>query len=247
MLKRIEINGLTLHIFAMAAMLLDHAWATIVPGNQWMNFVGRLAFPIFAFMAAEGYYYTSDFNKYIKRLLVFAVISEIPFNMMNSGTISFPFHQNVLWTFVIALLAIRWIENIKKGDASSLRKSVVIILVILGAFLIGTATMVDYGGAGILTVIMFYYFRGREPIDFARQAFGLFIINFFILQNMDVPLEIFGLEFFFPTQGFAIFALIPIWFYKGKQGPHNKVIQYVCYGFYPVHILVLSLMAMGGF
>ena len=77
--------GLTathLRILALVLMLLDHLWGTVVPGNNWMTYVGRMAFPIFAFQAAEGYHHTHDFKGYCKRLALFALISEIPFNLM---------------------------------------------------------------------------------------------------------------------------------------------------------------------
>ena len=61
------INSNTLKTLAMVLMLLDHLWATVIPGNQWMTCVGRLAFPIFAFMISEGYVHTSDFKKYAKK------------------------------------------------------------------------------------------------------------------------------------------------------------------------------------
>ena len=44
-----KMNALILHLLAMLFMLIDHMWATVIPGNMWMNFVGRLAFPIFCF------------------------------------------------------------------------------------------------------------------------------------------------------------------------------------------------------
>lgn len=245
--KKLQISSFTLHIIAMFTMVLDHAWATVVSGNQWMNYVGRLTFPIFAFMTVEGYFHTKDFKKYITRLLIFAVISEIPFNLMNSGSLIDPFHQNVLWTFIIALFCVNQIDKIRNGSGKLVKKIVLMALIMVAGALIGTIAMVDYFGAGVLSVFVFYFFRGRDWKNMLGQFAGMYIINFVMLQNMDIPFMLFGHEFFFPTQGFAIFALIPIWLYRGKQGPHNKVIQYIYYAFYPVHILILSVMALAGF
>ena len=100
---RIETTSFSLHIMAMLFMLCDHLWGTIISGNDWLTCVGRLAFPIYAFMIAEGYFHTKDLKKYVKRLLLFAVISEIPFNLMTGSRLFYPIHQNVLWTFLISL------------------------------------------------------------------------------------------------------------------------------------------------
>ena len=72
--KKRGIDSFTLHILAMLFMLCDHLWATLFPAQEWMTCVGRLAFPIFAFMIAEGCYYTSNVKKYMLRLFLFAII-----------------------------------------------------------------------------------------------------------------------------------------------------------------------------
>lgn len=241
---KLQINALTLHALAMFCMLLDHMWATVIAGNMWMTYVGRLAFPIFSFMTVEGYFYTRSFRKYMQRLLLFALLSEIPFNLMNAGTLVDPFHQNVIWTFLIALLCVHWIEKIRKKDCALVVQIGACAGITLLGFLVGTIAMVDYHGAGVLTVLVFYFFRGRRWYQLLGQAAGLYFINFVVLRNLEIPLVLFGHPILFPAQGFALLALIPIWLYHGKQGPHNKVIQYTCYAFYPVHILVLSLIAL---
>ena len=96
-----DISAAMLHIIAMTFMLMDHLWATLLPAQDWLTCVGRLAFPIFAFMAVEGYFHTHSFKKYILRLLLFAVLSEIPFDLMYGGTWFYPVHQNVILTLLI--------------------------------------------------------------------------------------------------------------------------------------------------
>ena len=76
------LNSLFLKLLAMALMLCDHLWATVIPGNNWLTAVGRLAFPIFAYQVAEGFFLTHNRKKYLGRMFVFALISEIPFNLL---------------------------------------------------------------------------------------------------------------------------------------------------------------------
>ena len=98
---------------AMIFMLCDHLWATIIPGNDWLTNIGRLTFPIFAFLTVEGYFHTKDLKKYVKRLLIFALISEIPFNFIMGSSWFYPLHQNVLWTFLLAIWLIHLNEKVK--------------------------------------------------------------------------------------------------------------------------------------
>lgn len=109
-----DISTAALHIIAMLFMLMDHLWATLLPAQEWLTCVGRIAFPIFAFMSVEGYFHTHNFKKYLLRMLVFAVISEIPFDLMYGGTWFYPVHQNVIWTFILGLLGIHIMETVRK-------------------------------------------------------------------------------------------------------------------------------------
>ena len=239
--KRFEITSASLHIMAMAFMLCDHLWGTIVPGNDWLTCIGRISFPIFAFMIVEGYFHTSNLKKYAGRLFVFALISEIPFNLALGSRIFYPIHQNVLWSFLISLGLIHWNEKAKKSGKLWKRLVVGTVSVILG-YLGGILTMVDFYHAGVLTVLAFYFFRGRKWYNYLGQFVTLWYINIEMLGGYSYMIDIMCKTYFFARQSFAMLALLPIWLYSGRRGYHSKAFQYFCYWFYPVHLLVLGLL-----
>ena len=174
------ISSFSLHILAMALMLCDHLRATLLPAQEWLTCIGRMAFPMFAFLIAEGYFHTSNVRKYLRRLLIFAVLSEIPFNLLYGSSVIYPFHQNVLWTFLIALLSIALIEKTKASRKRWLTW-VVSIITVLVDLLLGTIAMVDYLGAGVVTVLVFYFFRGKKWWCFLGQLVCLGFINISML------------------------------------------------------------------
>ena len=237
---KLETSSFSLHIMAMLFMLCDHLWGTVVSGNDWLTCIGRLTFPIYAFMIVEGYFHTKNLKKYIYRLLLFAVLSEIPFNLAMGSRIFYPVHQNVLWSFLIAIGLIHWNEKVKE------KKLWVRILVGIAAVCIGyiggILTFVDYYNAGILTVLVFYAFRGQKWWCRLGQVLCLWYINFEILGGYSYMIDLCGQTLFIERQGLALFALIPIWLYKGKQGFHSRALQYSYYMFYPLHLLILGLL-----
>lgn len=236
-----DISTAALHIIAMLFMLMDHLWATLFPAQDWLTCVGRVAFPIFAFMAVEGYFHTHSFKKYAQRLLVFALLSEIPFDLMYGGTWFYPVHQNVIWTFLLGLSGIHLMETVHKKQKPWAYVTVSVVVVIFGSVL-GTLGMVDYYGAGVLTVFIFYFFRDRKWWCLAGQILALYWINVKMLGGLMYPIRLFGMDMELCQQGLALLALIPIWLYRGRQGYHSKAFQYICYAFYPVHMLILVLL-----
>lgn len=239
--RRFEVTSFALHILAMVLMLCDHLWATVVPGNDWLTCVGRIAFPIFAFLIVEGYFHTKNRKAYVKRLLIFALISEIPFNLMTGGFFN-PTHQNVLWTFLIGIGLIRLIE--KGKEKRTVRMWLLVGAGVLLGCVVALLGMVDYMHFGVLTVLVFYLFRGRRWWCFLGQLVCLAVINLELMGGLVYPFELFGREWLLPQQGFALLALIPIWLYRGKQGPYNKTLKYIYYAFYPAHMLILGLLGI---
>ena len=238
MLQETKARGLSttaLRILAMLAMLLDHAWATVVPGNFWMTCVGRLAFPIFAFQISEGFLHTSDRKKYVKRLILTAVAAEIPFNLVMSGSALFPFHQNTIFTLLLGLWAICALDRARQTRGWGKGLSLVFC-----ACLIATLGMTDYGWKGVLTVVVFYLFRGFRGAGLCRLA-AMLVLHSFLMEGQMLPVFRSGMEI--PLQTLAVLALIPIQLYSGQRGRGGKAFQYAAYAFYPVHLLLLYLLA----
>lgn len=236
--KKLEISSTFLHLLAMALMLCDHLWGTVIPGNDWLTCIGRIAFPIFAFMLVEGYFRTGNLRKYALRLLIFALLSEIPFNLAMGSRLFYPLHQNVLWSFLISLGLVYLNEKAKKLWAKLLVGSATIVL----GYILGLVTMVDYYHAGILTALVFYFFRHRKWWCYVGQLLCLWYINTELLGGFGYELQLLGKTIFFQRQSLALLALIPIWLYQGKQGYHRKWLQYLYYAFYPAHLLILGLI-----
>ncbi len=243
MKHRFELTSFSLHILGMIFMLCDHLWATVIPGHQWLTWLGRLAFPTFAFLIVEGYFHTRNFKRYLRRILIFALLAEIPFNLMYTASWIFPFHQNVLWTFLIALLCMKSIDTLRARFKPWIALPLAVLPAVVFPFL-ATLAMTDYYGYGVLTVLVFYLFRGNRWYHRLGQFAGLLYINWFLISGLNLPVNLFGRHLEIPQQGFAILALIPIWLYSGRQGPHNKFIRYCFYAFYPVHLLILGLLSM---
>ena len=239
-----QLTAFQLKVIAMIAMLCDHAAKTISFGFDvnWFLYIGRIAYPIFAFQLVEGYFKTKDLKKYCKRLLIFAIISEIPYNFIAGlSSIINPFSQNVLWTMLIGLLVLKIIDKILFQNLNFFIKTLGVVFIIIAGYLVATFAMVDYSGPGILTFVLFYFSR-KCNYRRAVELFGLIIINIFMFHGELFLLNIGNIQLPYSLQGLAIFSLIPIWLYKGKQGYHSKTWSYFCYCFYPAHIIILVLI-----
>lgn len=232
------ISAFSLKCIAVVSMFIDHLGYTQFPGVLWLRCIGRLAFPIFAFQIAEGARRTENLGKYLARLAVFAVIAEVPFNLMCAHSISDPSHQNVLWTLLIGLAAIgciRWAER----QGRPVLTGAVWAAASLGGYFLAEWACTDYGGWGVITVLVFCVCRDKAwgpPLEIA----ALTAIHGFALKSARVVL--WGVRF--PVQVLAVLALVPIALYDGRQGPHSRALQIAFYAFYPVHILILALIAM---
>lgn len=160
----------------------------------------------FAFQVAEGFQRTHDRKKYLLRMLAFALISEIPFNYLYYSSPVFPFHQNVMFTFFIALLLMLGLEKVRsKGTGLYILAAVLSLPV---GYFLGTVGMVDYYGSGVVTVLIFYLCR-QIPHGWIGEVAGLAFLNCKLLGGMTIPLTLGSWTLEFPEQGLALLALIP--------------------------------------
>ncbi len=226
---------------AMAFMLCDHLWGTVVPGNDYLTCIGRMAYPIFAFLLVEGYFHTSNLKRYALRLFIFALVSEIPFDLAMGSSLFYPVHQNIMWSLLLSLGLVHWNERAKKSGRVWKRIAVGCASVLLGSAA-ALATMLDFHHAGILIALSFYFFRGNSWFCRIAQLLCLFYICEEVIGGFSYEIALFERTLYLARQSFALFALIPIWLYRGRQGTHGRALQYACYAFYPVHLLILGLI-----
>lgn len=238
---KLNISWAMLHILGMLLMLCDTLWISVLPGSDWSACLGRMAYPIFAFLVVEGFFHTQNLWLYLLRLVGVAILSEIPFNLFYGGRVIYPLHQNVIWTYIIALLFIILLDEFKDRFGRLPMLMFAIVPAFLGYFL-GQVLLTDYYGAGVLIILVFYLFHGKSLGCFLGQLICLWFINFKLLGGYYYIFPSLGYDFELVQQGLAMMALIPIWLYYGRQGLHGRVFRWFCYCFYPVHLLLMFVI-----
>ena len=218
-----------LKFLACAIMLLDHIGATLIPWGT-LRIIGRLAFPIFCFLLAEGAHYTRNPQNYLLRLGIGAILSELPFDLALFGSWSWQ-HQSVMITLLLGAMALLAMKRMTQP----LLKILVLLLFAFLADFMNT----DYGGAGVLMIALFGLTRERK-YGWLVQLLGMYLICRWIIPGGVV--WFIGRYVFIEI--FAILALIPIWLYSGKKSTSSRAVQWAFYLFYPVHLWILYLISI---
>lgn len=229
------LSGSVLKLLAVITMIIDHIASALLRDNETvvvslashdltlyylLRSIGRIAFPLYAFLLVEGFEHTSDRKKYGLRLLLFAFISEIPWNLEHWGSIFHPTSQNVFFTLFFGFLGLCIMEQLEE----KIEKRNVLLL--LGLVLLCIFSLADYGCSG----------------------FG-FILMLWLLRKLPIQRAIVGSCFLSSTWRAGI-AFIPISFYNGKRGFIKGAFpKYFFYAIYPLHMLILFAIkkSMGGY
>ncbi|MCL2699859.1 MAG: conjugal transfer protein TraX [Defluviitaleaceae bacterium] len=210
-------TSFNLKLIALATMLIDHTGLALssIADTFFMRVIGRVAFPVFAFLIAEGCRNTSDIRKYMLRLGIFALISEIPFDLLRSGRIFDPTAQNIFFTLFLGVAAIWLYECAMSKNLPWALGIFACIPFAVVAYLMKT----DYAAYGVMAIFVCYVFKTRF-----QQAAALGLVMFLLYQQSILSLAV-------------IPALLLILLYNGRLGIKMKMAFYIVY---PTHLLALA-------
>jgi len=207
-----KLTSFDLKLIAIITMTIDHIGYHIFPQVEVYRIIGRICFPIIAFLIAEGYRHTSNLNKYISRLGLFAIIIQIALATTNTN------FYNIFFTLTLGLILIHSIEQ---------RQYSIIFPVIIIPFFIP----VDYGYYGILTIVLMYYTKIWVSLAF--------LINNLVFIYI-LPKTFLHPSSMHEIQIYSLLALPLIFMYNGRQGKKMKYFFYVYYPLHIAVILLIK-------
>ena len=161
------LDSFQLKCIAIVSMALDHTGAVLYPSQIWLRCLGRIAFPIFCFLIVEGFFHTHDVRRYMGRLGVFALISEIPYDLAFRGVPLEYAHQNVFFTLLIGIGMVVLLERNREWPV----KAVILLLAMWLAVLIRS----DYNFRGVLLIFVFYIFHESRWLAVTAGGFWNFL------------------------------------------------------------------------
>ena len=227
-------SSFAIKIAAMVSMLAEYAGCRFeyeMPQAAYLlcRTAGSLAMPLFCFLIAEGLLHTRDVRKYLLRLTVFAVASEVPFDLCNSGTALDWSRQNPGFTLLLGLLGILLFDSFAAQGRNGAA-----LAAVLAAALFATFIYADFQGFGVYFVFIFYRFRGNFRALSLTLGAGLLCLAAYIWMASGL---IARPEAFVSVAGMA--ALLLIRAYSGRRGPDGLPVRLAMYAFYPVMLVSL--------
>lgn len=232
------LSGNMLKILAAVFMVIDHVGLMFFPGERIFRILGRLAFPIFAFMISEGARYTRNKLRYFSFIFILSAICQVVYFFFDNGSL----YMCILVTFSISILLIyslKWLKSVIFSQSAGLTEKILVLLcfiaILTAVSALNLVLEIDYGFAGILVPVFasLFDFRGIDVPDYAKQldclpvriiclAVGLFLLSLSAGGN----------------QYYCLLALIPLSLYSGRRGKYKM--KYFFYLFYPLHLVVLE-------
>lgn len=221
----VGLTGNQLKVIAMVSMLVDHVGLFLFPSVLLFRMIGRIAFPIFAYMIAEGCRYTRHRLRYLLGIALLGAACQAVASVA-TGTL----HMGILLTFSLSIVTIYAIDAflakrtlLRALGAAGVVLAVLLIAAVMPLWLDGYGFKVDYDIFGVALPVLLYYARGRVP-----KLIGMTAI---LLAHA---------LFSRPFQFCALFAVPLLFLYNGKRGAAR--LKYLFYIFYPLHLAVIYLI-----
>lgn len=225
-------SSFLLKIIACFTMLLCHIPFVYPQYSVPLMYIGKISFPLYSFLISEGYVHTRNFSKYLTRLIVFGVISQIPAYLLFVGKSFNGLYLNIFFTLALGLLGIRIYDKIKSKYISI---PLIILLAVLAELL-----KFDYGAFGVLMIVCFYVFKRNKLNMVLSQMFLMFIL--YMKKMSYYTFSLFNLQYILFQLLFSVISLAIILTYNGKKGKSSGKIKLMFYFFYPVHLIILDLL-----
>ena len=252
-LQKSPVTALTLKWIAILIMAVDHTGVVCYKWLGWsrsyllLRFIGRNAFPIFALLLIEGFRRTRNRWRYLRNLLIFSVISEIPFDLAVMGGRNPIEGQNIFWTLSLGLLSLMTIEEIRRSRLPFAAKFVCVPISAAAFMVLGECLRADYGNWGVLLIVLMY---AGEELPFAstpqngdasaisNDAKAQFVRNCGAVAGAVLWMTFYDFSHGWINELYGAFSAIPILLYNGQRGRY-RLSKWFFYGFYPAHLLIL--------
>lgn len=209
-------------------MVIDHAGLALFPNIGVFRCIGRIAFPIYCFLLTQGFLHTRSVRAYGRRLLIAALLSEIPFDMLIFGRLSSNMEQNVFFSLLLGLIALSCVHTYKN---TPLTAWFMVISLCMGAMI----TRVSFGWLSIALCLSTYFARQRRTLLclYTTASLGIYLLS---LISAGVTQSWVLVSFC------SLAALLPILLYNSKRGPRSPLITFLFYAAYPLHLLAFVLI-----
>ncbi|MBR5251290.1 MAG: hypothetical protein IKV52_00510 [Oscillospiraceae bacterium] len=230
--NRFSLTNEQLKVIAVVTMTIDHIGAYLLPQYDILRIVGRISFPLFAFMVGQGCIHTKNIYKYLARMTAFAVVTQIvllPFQ---------PFYNlNIMFTFVlsvaVAVVIKKWHNILQNGTAPQKTVAVIFILTAVAAvYIICTAADVEYGFWGcMLAPAAFaggYLKRAKHSNTYTNQISAFAVVLVLLCFSS------------YSIQNWSILSVLLLCLYNGRKT--GKIPKNFFYIYYPLHLVIIHIL-----
>lgn len=221
-------SAFMLRLTALCCMFIDHTGLALFPNIGFFRCIGRAAFPLYCFLIVEGCLHTRDLRAYIRRLLLLALLSEIPFDLLIFGVPACAVEQNAVFSMLFSLLTVLILEKFRRRPV---QLTCAAALLLVGSMF----TRVSFGWLPVALSLSFLYAQRRRGAGLACAALSL------LLYTLSLHLS--GVETSWVLVSLcSLFALPLIALYNGKRGVKSPALSALFYAAYPLHMILLCLI-----